>query len=123
MKDKIKYLSVLASSIWINLLCCMPVSASVSIEIGNPDVVKPATVQDFWNTLMDSGRYLVTGIMGILAILCVGLFSVSCVKLAGASNSPAKRSEAVKGILYSLIGIALFGATATITGLAFGLFR
>ena len=100
-----------------------PVNATVNIDLTDPNVTRVQDVQGFWNQVINVVKYFVSGLTGILAVACVGAFLISCYKLAASSTNPAKRSENVKGILYSLIGIGLFGGSAIFTGLAFNLFR
>ena len=85
--------------------------------------MKVNNVQDFWNQMIGASKYFVTGITGILTVACVGAFAISCFRLASSANNPAKRSENIKGIIYSLIGTGLLGSATVFTGLAFNLFR
>lgn len=122
MKKKIKNL-LLAIQLAI-LYSITPIqlnAATIKIPGVNKNGVN--TVSDFWNKAMDIIKVCVFGVSGILTIVLVGVFAYRSFNLATSSNNPAKRAEAVKGILYTLIGIGLFGGTTLITGLAFNLFR
>lgn len=122
MKKKIKNL-LLAIQLAI-LYSITPIqlnAATIKIPGVNKNGVN--TVSDFWNKAMDIIKVCVFGVSGILTIVLVGVFAYRSFNLATSSNNPVKRAEAVKGILYTLIGIGLFGGTTLITGLAFNLFR
>lgn len=95
----------------------------VTIKIPGVNKNGITNVADFWNKAIDIVKVCVFGVSGILTIALVGVFAYRSFNLAASSNNPVKRAEAVKGILYTLVGIGLFGGTTLITGLAFNLFK
>lgn len=122
MKKKIKDL-LLAIQLAI-LYSITPIQLNAAtIKIPGVNQHGITTVPEFWNKAMNIIKVCVFGVSGILTIVLVGVFAYRSFNLAASSNNPMKRAEAVKGILYTLIGIGLFGGTTLITGLAFNLFR
>lgn len=124
MKKKLLKINLLLNTMLFSLMTgTIPVNATVNIDLGNPITNKVSDLEGFWNTAFDILRTLTVGVCGIIGILCVGVFAIKAYGLASAGNNPAKRSEAVQGILYSLIGIALFGGTSLLVGLSYNLLR
>lgn len=61
--------------------------------------------------------------MGIAASILVIIAIFRGVMIATSGDSPQKRSEALKGVLFLGIGAAVVGGAALLVSLAFGLFQ
>jgi len=83
----------------------------------------PTTISDFWNSIFEVAKYVVSGITGVLCICLVGVFAYKGFMLATAGGNPKQRQEAIEGMLYAFIGAAIMGGATLLSGLAFGLFK
>ena len=73
----------------------------------------------FWNWIYEKGRMTVTGITGLLAIVCPGIF-ILCVTNFQASSlngQSASRRNAIIGMIISGVGTALLGVSTAVFGL------
>ena len=117
-----RFTALISMALMLSILPKGLMATQITLPNG-PSMNGVKDVTGFWNHLIGLMKHLVFGVTGILAVLLVGVFAYKCFCLASSSNNPNKRSEAIQGILYSLMGIALFGATSLITGLAFNILR
>lgn len=120
MKDRIKKMLLAIQLAIIYSTIPIPLNAA-TVKLPGLNKSGINDVSDFWNKLFGMIKVCVTGVSGILTILLVGVFAYKCFNLAASSNNPGKRSELIKEILFTLIGIGLFGASTLLTGLAFNI--
>lgn len=81
----------------------------------------PISFSDFAAAIMNYKR-LAIAISGICAVSCIILFFISVAKLSVSSGNDAARSRAMKGILFSGIGLLIFGGATAIIGIAWNFF-
>ena len=76
----------------------------------------PITASDFSGFL---GKYkvLCVAISGICTITSLIMFVISITKLSTSAGNDMRRGEAIKGILYSGLCLALFGGITTVVGI------
>ncbi len=80
------------------------------------------SLSDFVSTIANY-KSVAIAISGICAITCLILFFISVTKLSVSSGNPAERSNAIKGILFSGIGLAFFGGATIIIGIAWNILK
>ena len=73
--------------------------------------------------VMDTGRQMVTIATGIAALLLLFYFIVRVVQIAQSSDNPGQKRQAIGGVTWVLIAVALLGGTSFITGLVWGIFQ
>lgn len=137
MKSKIKLIAINAITM-ISLLsfniCVLSADGiegvsvsgnSITVDVGKAGKTSNAvkSIPDFWNKIFDVGRYVVSGVTGILCIAMVGVFAVKSFQLATAGGNPKVKQEAITGMMYAAIGAGLLGSATLLSGLAFGLFK
>ena len=76
-----------------------------------------------FNTIMDKGRIIVSGLTGICSIILVGLFVMKAFNLSKSSDNPQERSKCINSLIFYFIGAALFGAASLFSGLFYNLFN
>ena len=86
-----------------------------------PSLGEPISFADFAAAIMNYKR-LAIAISGICAISCMILFFISVAKLSVSSGNEMGRSRALKGILFSGIGLLIFGGATVIIGIAWNFF-
>ena len=62
-------------------------------------------------------------VMILSLVVTITSFGINLTRLSASSGNDMLRSKAIKGLLYSGIGIVLFGGATVIMGMAFGLFK
>lgn len=72
---------------------------------------------DTWNKILVQGRKFIIGVSGIGALVAIGVFIVSFMKLGSSAGNPQARSQALSGIMWSGIAAAGLGSVTLITGL------
>lgn len=122
MKDRIKKMLLAIQLAIIYSIIPVPLHAA-KVDLPGLKKLGISNVTDFWNKLLEMIKICVMGFSGILTVLLVGVFAYKCFNLAASSNNPKQRAEAIKDILFTLIGIGLFGGTTLITGVAFNLLK
>lgn len=65
---------------------------------------------------------LIRIVMIIALIVTITAFGINLTRLSASGGNEQLRAKALKGLLFSGIGMVLFGGAAVIMGIAFGLF-
>lgn len=83
---------------------------------------EPLTISELSNFFI---RYKgMIRIVMIISLVCtLTSFGINLTRLSASAGNDMMRSKAFKGLLYSGIGIVLFGGATVIMGMAFGLFK
>lgn len=85
--------------------------------------VQTSTEADTKSNLLTKIKEWIPFIMGIAAAILVIIAIIRGVTIALSGDSPQKRSEALKGVLFLILGAAVVGGAALLVSLAFGLLR
>ena len=120
-----RLLTLLLCIFTIQCVCLGPTLAAdgfdVSVNGTNGIVINPGTYPDLGSTnlegvqdaatekIIENGKTVAKTITAICAIICFVSFFISVVQLATAGTMPLKRRMSLIGILWSGIGLALFG--------------
>ncbi len=83
------------------------------------DPVKLTEMSDFFIRF----KGMIRIVMIIALLTTIVSFAISLTRLSASGGNEQLRAKALKGLLFSGIGIILFGGASVILGLAFGLFR
>jgi len=83
------------------------------------DPVKLTEMNDFFIRF----KGMIRIVMIIALIITIVSFAISLTRLSASGGNEQLRSKALKGLLFSGIGLVLFGGATVILGLSFGLFR
>lgn len=84
---------------------------------GSKSFGKDVKSEDVWNEVLGRGRSFIVGISGIGALVAIGVFIVSFMKLGSSAGNPQARSQAVTGLLWSGLAAAGLGSVTLITAL------
>ena len=68
-------------------------------------------------------KVIIRIVMILSLVVTITSFGINLTRLSASSGNDMLRSKAIKGLLYSGIGIVLFGGATVIMGMAFGLFK
>jgi len=94
-----------------------------TITFGTNEATNIGTSTDrfaFWGDILEKGRIFVVGISGIGALVAIGVFIMSFIKLGLSAGNPQTRTQALTGILWSGIAVAGLGSVTLIAGLFYG---
>lgn len=101
-----------------------PTSGIGSFDISNGTAPNTGgNITDAGGKVMDTGRKIVTIATGIAALLLLFYFIIRVVQIAQSSDNPGQKRQAISGVLWVLIAVALLGGTSFITGLVWGIFQ
>lgn len=113
-------LLVMAAVVFSFVFIALPENAFAAP--GNvPDSTKDIKQQDLNKTIGNIIRKIVNFIATIAGVVLVGLLIKDGIKLAGSSGNPSARSEAITGIMYSLIGGLVALGAVILVGVIVGL--
>ena len=73
--------------------------------------------------VLDRGKTIVGYIMAVCAITCIAFLILSVVKFAKSGDNEQERRKAMAGIITTIIGIGLLGASSFIFKFSFTLFN
>lgn len=125
----------------VTIQCCYlgPVMAADGIDIslngGNGITINPGNYPDLGATdiddvqdattekIIDKGKSIAQTITALCAIICFVAFFISIAKLVTSGSIPFQRRAALTGILWSGIGIALFGGAFVVVSFFWNFFR
>lgn len=125
----------------LTIQCCYlgPAMAADGIDIslneGTGITINPGNYPDLGTTdiddiqdaatekIIDSGKSIAQTITALCAIICFVAFLISIVKLVTSGTMSFQRRAALTGILWSVVGIALFGGAFVVVSFFWNLFR
>ena len=128
MSDKIQLYSIVAyTAIIMNPVGALAVDLfnttlnESGVQIPGSD--EPGGVTSTFNTMIDVAREFVSGVMGIISVVLVGLFAVKMFQFMKDSGNANARAQHIQGIISFAIGAACFGAASLFTGLFYNAIR
>lgn len=108
----------------ITFFLTQPVSAVSSILANNTYTSLGENVKmDELSGFFIRFKGMIRIVMIIALIVTITSFGISLTRLGASGGNEQARAKALKGLLFSGIGMALFGGATVILGAAFGLFR
>lgn len=126
---KTRYIAFLVAFV---LMCCMvstnlaPAFAGLNIDDlidddGNVQVDKQNA--DPWKDLLQQGKQIVQGLLGILTLICFFFFVLQISKIVTSASNESARAKAIQGLAWAIVGIILFGGANVLLGFAWNVLQ
>lgn len=133
------FLALLLCILTIQCACLGPVMAAdgfdISVDGTNGITINPGNYPDLGATdidgiqdaatekIIDKGKAIAQTITAICAIICFVAFLFNVVKLTTAGSAPFQRRTGLTGIMWSGVGLALFGGAFVVVSFFWNFLR
>lgn len=114
-----KHLAIIAVFLAAVIFFMMPESSLAAPDV--PDSTQNIAERDLDNTIGDLIRKIVNFAAIIAGVIFVGFLIRDGIKLAGSGGNPQARSEAIRGIIFSLGGCLIAVGASVFVGVVIGL--